>query len=59
MTKVEFLEFIVRMANAIYKKGKSKPLAEYLDLILVKLLALVRTVKFPPYEPEDDSDEED
>lgn len=59
MTETEFLEFIVRMSNALYKDNPKKNLADKVDLLLVKLLGIVKTLKFPPYEPDDSDDEEE
>ena len=59
MTEVEFLEFIVRMAHTLYKDLPNKSLEELVDLLLMKLLGLVKTLKFPPYEPEDQTEDDD
>lgn len=59
MTEDEFLEFIARMAAAIYRNDTEKPLAEKIDLLLVRLLGLVHALKYPPYIPEEDTEGEE
>jgi len=61
MNEDEFLEFIARIAYALYKDGgdEIKPLEEKIDLLLVRLLGLVKCLKYPPYIPEDLSEDED
>ncbi len=61
MTFDEFLEFLPRLAITAYKdKAHVKlPIHEKLDLLLLKLLGSIRVIKYPPYLPEDSSDDED
>ncbi len=62
MTFEEFLEFIVRIANIVYPDmagGKQVILQQKVDQLLVVLLGMVRTIKYPPFVPEDSDSDDD
>ena len=60
MREDEFLEFIGRISNALYSNPeKAKTLEENIDLFLVGLFGLVKALKYPPYIPEDSSEDEE
>ncbi len=57
MTFDEFLEFVVRIADATYRREAT--LEQKLDTLLIRMLGVVGAIKYPPFVPEESSDEED